>query len=149
MSNDLDHLIQEALDEALSSVTPLPERESLQPASSVNYPTSIALAWLLLVIVAAFLYLNPLPAEPDAGIRSIDTRLGASLYHLAYHIESHRQETGELPEYLEPEWTDLDSVQYTKTEIGYLLRGQLGNLDLSYRSGDNPELLLARRGQAK
>ena len=139
--DELAELISKAANEDLSALEP----ETIRPAyrvKLVNHPWAIVFSWLLCLSVAMFYYLEPLPNQHDLGIRSVETRLSVAMYHAAHHVERFRNETGQLPDYLEDDWNESDNVEYRVGTNGYELVGRSGELELVYLEGQDPEQLI-------
>jgi hypothetical protein len=137
----LAELISQAATEDLAVLEP----ETIRPDEArklVNHPWAIVFSWLLCLSVSVFYYLEPLPKQHDLGIRSVETRLNVAMYHVAHHVESFRNETGHLPDYLEDGWNESDSVEYRIGSDGYELIGRSGELELVYLEGQDPEGLI-------
>ncbi|MDA0978134.1 MAG: hypothetical protein O3B72_06230 [Proteobacteria bacterium] len=138
MSDDLEKLIQASAEEDL---------EILQPGTPVssprlNRPGAVALSWLLLIFIVSFFYLNPVGEEPQVGEKSAKARLSVAIYQLAYRIEVYRHMNGQLPDFLEPSWLEARQVKYEVEGNSYVLSGQIGDYEIVYKDGDNPEKLM-------
>lgn len=141
VQDELADLISRAASEDLAALEP----ETIQPAKTqklVNHPAAVAFSWLLFITVAMFYYFEPLPNQYDLGIRSVETRLNVAMYHAAHHVEVFRNETGQLPDYLEDKWSESDKVEYSIGSSGYELIGRSGELELVYLEGQDPEQLI-------
>ncbi|XOV86924.1 MAG: hypothetical protein ACFHX7_18405 [Pseudomonadota bacterium] len=140
MSNDLDDLIRQSANETLDAVGIGEETVAVAPL--FNHPWGVGFSWLLCVVVALFLYESPLPRERSVGARSVETDLSVAMYHVAHRVETYRRFTGNLPEFLDPAWSESENVEYVLTDTGYELIGKQGGLEITYHQGDNPEALL-------
>ena len=108
----------------------------------LNHPLPVIASWTLLIIVILTLTLTPLPREEELGIRSVETRVSVAMYHAAHRVETYRKLTGHLPDYLEPEWSEAETIQYERLDSGYRITGKEAALTLTYDEGDDSERLL-------
>ena len=137
-TDELDALIQESATENLAVL----ETGTVEKAPLLQQPMLVVLSWLLLFFVCLFFYLNPVGEEPHVGEKSKEARLSVALYQLAYRIEVYEALKGTLPDYLEEEWSDAGNIRYSLGDNGYILSGQLGDYELTYRQGEDPETLM-------
>jgi hypothetical protein len=141
--NDLDDLIQQAAieksDLSESGTDDSPNK------TRFNQPVPVLLSWCLCLLIVLFVYLYPLPDNHHIADRSAQIQMRVAMYHLAHRIETYREVTGKLPEFIEPEWHESQSVEYKNTADGYLLRGRKGEFGLIYHEGDDPEQLIQQR----
>ncbi|MFT7685262.1 MAG: hypothetical protein ACI9FB_000605 [Candidatus Azotimanducaceae bacterium] len=108
----------------------------------VNHPREIVVTWLLCLLFGwGFLIQSPYP-QKTIGERGVMTRLGIAVYHVAHRVETYRQYTGGLPDYLEPEWHETEKVEYQVVDGQYLLTAREGDRIMTYRQGQNPDALL-------
>jgi hypothetical protein len=111
----------------------------------INQRIIVAFSWIACGLVAAFMYLSPAYPVREPGAQSIEKRLGTAVYHAAHRVETYRRNTGSLPEYLEPEWHEGESVSYEIVDARYVLTGRMGDLTIIYSEGEDPEKLLGRQ----
>lgn len=138
---NLDALIQASAEEDTELVgTNALESEQFSP--QISHPVAIIIAWLLCLSVGMIFWLDPLPQQRDLGVRSIETRLSVAMYHVAHRVETYRRFTGSLPDYLDPDWSESQRVEYVRHDDGYQLVGKEGEYTLEYRQGDDPEALI-------
>ena len=140
MTDELESLIQEAAQESIhdDDVNSVDNEGD----SFFNYPAPVSVSWVLCLFTAITFYIYPLPANDQRVSRSVTTQLGVAMYHVAHRVESYRQMTGGLPDYLDPDWQESTAVTYRLTSEGYVLEGRLGELKLTYRQGENAEKLI-------
>lgn len=141
-SDNLRELIAESAAENLEALEPgnlEPETEPKSPL--LNRPFAVIIAWTQLLLLTLFFYLNPVGHMPIVGEQSLRVRLSTEIYQIAYRIEAYRNETGQLPDFLEPEWR-AQEVNYILEEGRYELQGQMGDLEIIFREGEDPETLM-------
>jgi hypothetical protein len=139
--DELADLINKAANEDLAAL----ESETVETNDTeklFNHPWMVAFSWMLCLSVSVYLYLEPLPNQEDLGVRSVETRLNVAMYHVAYQVESFRNQTGQLPDYLEDEWNESAKVEYKIGANGYELHGRSGEFELLYLEGQDPEQLI-------
>ena len=141
----LDQLIRESAAENLDTLEPDHSQISGTPLPLVNHPWALLFSWLLCFTVIVFFFLAPLPKQHDLGTRSVETRVSVAMYHVAHHIETYRQRTGRLPDYLETSWQESQDVEYRVGSNGYELIGRSGEFKRTYQEGMDPERLLLSR----
>ena len=148
MTDELDELISQSAAESYLD----PEKDS-QASSSLremplfNHPWAVIFAWLFCLSVVLFHWLEPIPKTHDLGVRSVEARLGIAVYHLAHHVETYRQRTGHLPDFIDEDWQESEVVSYHLGEDGYEITGRTGEFELVYREGDDPQGLIHRINQ--
>ena len=148
MASDLDDLINQSADESFDEHFSGSDGEAATSSEAhFNHPAAAIFAWLLCASLLSYHYLEPLPKPHDLGIRSVEARLSIAVYHLAYRIESYRQRTGHLPDYVFEDWQESDDVQYSLGDQGYVIQGQIGQFELVFKEGDNPQQLIHRISQ--
>lgn len=138
--NDLDALIQQSSMEDLDDQ--LPDFPGQPAAARLNHPMEVLLAWLLCLAIAGYYFLGSADSQQDLGIRSVDNRLSVALYHVAYRVEVYRNVNGQLPDFIEDHWAYSDMIDYTQDTSGYILTGELGEHQMVYREGEDPERLI-------
>ena len=113
----------------------------------LNHPWVVMITWSVCLLVGLlFMLSSPASLEP-VGSRSGAVRLNVALYHVAHRVETYRQYTGSLPDYLEADWHETQAIDYEVVEGRYQLTAREGELTMVYRQGDNAEaLLFADRG---
>lgn len=143
MSNDLEdlrRLIQQSADEDPDFLDTVEEQPSTR--ALLNHPQQVLMAWVFSLTIALIFVLGPALWRQDVGVRSVDVRLNAALYHVAYRVEVYRNINGQLPDYLEDHWSRSGQIEYHVGPQGYQLTGRLGDHELIYREGENPESLI-------
>jgi hypothetical protein len=139
MTDEFDRLVQESANENLARLEP---KTNIREHPRLEQPMLVLATWTLCIIVSASILFNPLAQAPEIGDKSNIALLSAAMYQLAYRIEVYRNTNNDLPDFLEPEWTsDLD-IEYQKSDGHYTLIGRSGDLDLTFRDGDDPERLM-------
>lgn len=143
--NDLEELIRASASENLDGIELGISQISDTPSSLINHPWALLFSWLLYFSVIVFFFLAPLPKQHDLGTRSVETRVSVAMYHVAHHIETYRQRTGSLPDYLDTSWQESLDVEYRVGSNGYELIGRSGEFERTYQDGMDPERLLLSR----
>ena len=148
LPDDIQWLIEASAREETSSYDSA-LHEELSPGNRLNHPYSVLAAWCFCFFLSAVFYFNPLIEREDLGSRSMEAQLGVAMYHVAHRVETYRIVSGQLPDYIDDSWGDLDkffegsdTVEYLREGDSYTLHGQAGMLKVTFRRGDNPEDLL-------
>ena len=143
MTADLDDLIRQSASENLGEDDgAVSAGEDTGSSALLNHPWVVLFAWLFCASLILYYHLEPLPKQHDLGVRSVETRLGIAVYHVAHRVESYRQQTGHLPDYLLDEWQESSTVSFEPGEKGYVIYGRMGELEIVYHEGDDPEPLI-------
>lgn len=152
--DDLFRLIDESSIEDDAAIEPeaakLASPASKEPPEPlINHPVAIVLAWAVGLIFAIQPLVNPILPEHDLETRPRLKVLGTEMYHEAHRIETYHRITGRFPDYLneafdefEISWDTSGDLEYQKQPNGYSITGRLEGLELVYRHGDDPEVLL-------
>ncbi len=143
---DIESLIQASAAEDLDLLEPASRVTNREPR--LNRPGFVILAWLLAMTVGLSINLNPPWEAFHAGTKSVEVRTSIAMYHLVHRIETYRQRTGHLPDYLDATWSESAGLDYRRTEDGYTVTGRLGELVLEFERGDDPESLLHFAGNS-
>jgi hypothetical protein len=113
----------------------------------LNHPWAVAITWFACLLVGLLLTLGSPASYEPVGSRSGTVRLNVALYHVAHRVETYRQYTGSLPDYLEADWHETQAIEYKVVDGRYQLTAREGELTIVYQQGDNAEaLLFADRG---
>jgi len=142
---DFDELIRASAQESAryaDSASPPPQ------APLINHPIALILIWCASLLIGALSLAANQNEDEVIGQRSGATRLGVALYHVAHRVETYRQFTGSLPDYLEPQWHEAGLVEYNVIEGRYQLIAREGDLVMTYRQGESAgELLFVGRSR--
>jgi len=142
---DLDELIRAS---ARESAQHADSASSPSQAPLINHPIALIIIWCASLLIGALSLAAHQNEDDVIGQRSGATRLGVALYHVAHRVETYRQFTGSLPDYLEPQWHEADLVEYKVIEGRYQLVAREGDLVMTYRQGESAgELLFAGRSR--
>jgi hypothetical protein len=136
---DFDELIRAS---ALESAQYADSTLSPSQAPLINHPIALILIWCASLLIGALSLAAHQNEDDVIGQRSGATRLGVALYHVAHRVETYRQFTGSLPDYLEPQWHEAGLVEYTVIEGRYQLIAREGDLVMTYRQGESAGQLL-------
>ena len=139
MADDIEQLIHASANEDLDA---LEERPTQQQALRFHRPLTVVLGWVVCLMIAAYMVTHPLAEQSSVGSKGLATKLSISIYHVAHRIETYRQFTGHLPDYLDPAWQESQAVDYQLTDAGYELVGKSGDLTITYQQGDDAEALI-------
>jgi len=143
MSSELDDLIKQAAEERFDDSAGATSIEApVDKPALLNHPWAALFAWLFCASIITYQLLEPLPKQHDLGVRSNDTRLGIAVYHVAHNVESYRQQTGHLPDFLMDGWQESDAVTYELRDDGYVITGRTGELEIIFREGDDSQRLI-------
>ena len=102
----------------------------------------ILVTWLASLILGALITMDSIHTTERVGSRGAEVQLGVALYHLAHRVETYKHRTGNLPDYLEPQWQESGEVEYRVTDGRYHLSANAGGFVREYSQGQDPELLL-------
>jgi hypothetical protein len=142
---DFDELIRAS---ALESAQYADSTLSPSQAPLINHPIALILIWCASLLIGALSLAAHQNEDDVIGQRSGATRLGVALYHVAHRVETYRQFTGSVPDYLEPQWHEAGLVEYKVIEGRYQLIAQEGDLVMTYRQGESAgQLLFAGRSR--
>jgi hypothetical protein len=142
---DFDELIRAS---ALESAQHADSASSPSQAPLINHPIALILIWCASLLIGALSLAANQNEDDVIGQRSGATRLGVALYHVAHRVETYRQFTGSLPDYLEPQWHEAGLVEYKVIEGRYQLIAREGDLVMTYRQGESAgQLLFAGRSR--
>ena len=102
----------------------------------------ILVIWLASLLLGALITMDSIHTTERVGSRGAEVQLGVALYHLAHRVETYKDRTGNLPDYLEPQWQESGEVEYRVTNGRYHLSANAGGFVREYSQGEDPELLL-------
>ena len=115
----------------------------------VNHLAAILLAWLVGLIFAVQPLVNPIFKAHELETHPRLKVMGIEMYHEAHRIETYHVITGRYPDFLNESFDEFDiswdtsgNLEYQKLSNGYMITGKLEGVELVYRRGDNPEILL-------